>query len=86
MAEEETQKEEAVTSKKVVKEVKKILNELVTESEEEYILLIGALSKNGLLPSYYKEQKDMSLGLNPEGVMTDKEFNKMINDYKQMEV
>jgi hypothetical protein len=76
-------KKEAVTVKE---ESKKCLNTLVTESEEKDILIIGALSKNGLLPEYYKEQKDSKLGLTIQPKMTTEEFTKMINDYKKMEV
>ena len=71
-------KEEPVKSKDTGK--KRILYELVAESELREYIIVGALAKAGLLPQF--EQEKIKYGFDDvEPSITQKEFDKILSDF-----
>lgn len=75
-------KEEPVTETKEVKDTgkKRILYELVDESELREYVIVGALAKAGLLPQFEKEKKEYGFQ-DVEPSLTQKEFDKILSDF-----
>lgn len=65
---------------KVIKQNKKILYEAVQENRTPNYIIVGALSRAGLLKQYREEEAVYGVeNLKPS--ITDSELNKMIKDY-----
>ena len=75
-------KEEPVKETKEVKDTgkKRILYELVDESDLREYIIVGALVKAGLLPQF--EQEKVEYGLEDiKPTITQKEFDKILSDF-----
>ena len=59
---------------------KRILYELVDESELREYIIVGALAKAGLLPQFEKEKKEYGFQ-DVEPSLTQKEFDKILSDF-----
>jgi hypothetical protein len=64
-----------------MKEEKKTLISLIGESDYKIPIIVGALNEKNLLDSYKIERNNRSHGINPEPLLTTREFNKIIKDY-----
>ena len=67
-------------------EEKYTITDLVKNSNEEESLITGALANAHLLTEYYKELKQKQLGLKIDVKLTKKEFNNLVEKFKNKEV
>lgn len=84
--EKKTNKEKEAKPKKQAKEEKYTILRLVQQSKEDEAVIVGALANNHLLSDYYKEQEDKSKGFDITPTLTEKEFKKIIESFKNKEV
>lgn len=82
MAKKKEEKKEEVVEKKAPREEKEPVLKLVAESGLDAGLVAGALNKKGLYLQFIEGLED----INKELRLTKKEFDKIINDFKNGEL
>lgn len=82
----EKKKEVKKTPKKVVKEEKFTLLELVQESQKPFYLIKSALIANDLFGKYVDDKAKTVNGEKVVKSLTKKEFNKIINEFIKREI
>ncbi len=68
------------------KKKKFTIHQLIEQSKEDKILIIGALANSHILDEYKKEKENIELGVKISPKLTQKEFEEIIEKFKKKEV